>query len=437
MNQMTLESKNSKGPKSFLLNNSLRNESGHLKVRIISQIQNGPIALLGIDSKGKTVFEKWIKNEESEFVLTVPEIEKKRIASFRLEPRNPAREFGVNQILNVNLELITGQKGKSLKEITRAPFTTRADRSKPPKIASINTTEVCNLSCVMCHFNGPNAIKKSGTLSPDQVLKTLDMIPKGDEVWFCATGEFFIDRNALDYLKAAKARGLFPKVLTNGQAFSEKLLDEVLEAGVRMIRMSVDSTDPKTYRQIRKGGELGTILKVCEYLRKKKLSSYPDLRVEINATLFSSTFKKQAEMEDFWRPYVDQVNFNAEYHHSFEFRNLFYAPEVREDCDIQMYLMPSGYIAPCCAIAVYQHENDVSWLPHIDNIAGLQDAHKQLCDLYENKEGPMGKICARCEWWILSMKQPSAYSRVVPLHDNNGNNFLKKFTDLFKSFRKK
>lgn len=310
----------------------------------------------------------------------------------------------------------------SLAEVTSKPFRPRADRNRPFKLASINTTETCNLSCVMCHFNGPKAIKKSGTLKPEQVLKALQAIPTGETVRFCATGEFFLDPNAVDYLRLASSLGLKPCVLTHGQMFTPELMDSVLEAGVRMIRMSVDSTDEAQYRKIRRGGELRNIIEACEYLRRKKSQEYPDLRVEINATLFKNTFSRQQEMEDFWRGLVDQVNFNAEYYNTFSFRNLFFIPDRRVDCDIRLYIMPSGRIAPCCAIAVYQHDNDVSWLPHVDEVASLQEAHERLCDLYEDPQGPMAPICSKCDWWILSMPGNSPYIRAVDL-DSSKNKY--------------
>lgn len=322
------------------------------------------------------------------------------------------------EISSVVVELDTTPVAKSLHEVTLQPFKPKAFRAKNPKIASINTTDVCNLSCVMCHFNGPNATKKADVLKIPQVEKVLREIPAGEAVWFCATGEFFIDPNALHYLKKATSLGLKPCVLSHGQLFSPKLVDDVLEAGVRMIRMSVDSTDPDQYRKIRRGGELANIIEACEYLRTKK-ADYPDLRVEINATLFKTTVAKQQQMEDYWRPLVDQVNFNAEYFNTFEFRNVFYVPDQRVDCDIEIYVMPSGRIVPCCAMAVYQHDNDVSWLPHIDEVKSLDEAYQKMCDIYEDPNGPMASICAKCDWWIMFMPGNSPYIRAVDLHLDN------------------
>lgn len=266
----------------------------------------------------------------------------------------------------------------------------------------ICVTEVCNLSCVMCHFNGPKAIKKAGTIQPYQVESYLQQVPKGTDLWFAATGELFLDPNAVSYLRRASELGLKPCVLSHGQQFTPELMEQVLEAGVRMIRMSVDSTDAEQYRKIRRGGEFYKILEACTYLRESK-PRYPGLRVEINATLFKNTFPKQDEMIEFWRGKVDQVNFNAEYYDTFRFRNTFCVPQQRNDCRIQLSLLPSGRITPCCAMQVQQHTHDLKWLPHIDD-GPLTEAYSKLCDMYEDPNSPLAKICTDCDWWILNAK---------------------------------
>ena len=321
------------------------------------------------------------------------------------------------------LRLSSGQQNttgvpNSLLLVTRQPFTPKAERNRTVPMGSITATEVCNLTCVMCHFNGPNAVKKGKTLAPALVEKTLDQLAPGQEIWFAATGEFFMDPNALDHLRAASRRGMKPCVLSHGQLFTPQLLDQVLEAGVRLIRMSADSTDPDQFRKIRRGGELHRILDACQYLREQK-TRYPGLRIEINCTLFKNTFPKQQEMIDFWRGKVDQVNFNAEYHDTWRYRNTFFNPEKRNDCKIQLYVLPSGRIAPCCAMMVHAHDHDVSWLPHVAEVS-LEEAYRRLSDLYEDSSSPLAKLCQTCDWWIMWTPPENGatpYLRCVPLDD--------------------
>jgi uncharacterized Fe-S cluster-containing radical SAM superfamily protein len=286
-----------------------------------------------------------------------------------------------------------------LRAVTEAPFTPKAERESPFAMAGFTTTEACNLSCVMCYFNGPKAVRKSRTLNPDQVLKVLRQIPSGGVVWFAGTGDLFMDAHALDHLRAAVSLGHQPAILTHGQLFTPALLDQLLEIGVRTIRMSVDAIDDHHYRRIRRGGQLGTILDSCAYLRAKQ-GLYPDICIEITNTLFSNTAKRQEEFIEFWSDKVDRVLFNTEYYDIFYFRRIFHQPTQRVNCRISNYVVPSGRIAPCCAMVVYQHDHDVSWLPHIDTHS-QEEAYRVLCDMYDDPESQLGQLCKKCDWWIL------------------------------------
>jgi hypothetical protein len=290
-------------------------------------------------------------------------------------------------------------------------------------VGGVTTTEVCNITCVMCHFNGPWAPRKQGVLTVEEVRKFLSEIPTTD-VTFAGTGEFFMDPNALEHLRTARALGHGLGVLTNGLLLTESLIDTILDIGVRRVTISVDEIVPAKYAKIRIGGDLDKILDVCAYLRRRK-ADYPDLSVGINVTMFRKTFLRQDEFIAFWRGKVDQVNFNAEYYDTFKFRNKFFDPEKRVDCPMRVYLLPTGQMAPCCAMMVYQHHHQVDWLPHIKDTTPAE-AHELFQKLYADPTSPLGQHCQNCDWWIMWARddegktpypQQTAYMRCVPLND--------------------
>jgi FkbM family methyltransferase len=301
--------------------------------------------------------------------------------------------------------------------VTLRPFVPKANRG-PFGMGAIATTEVCNLSCVFCHFNGPKAIKKSKQLEPELVQKTLKDLPPGSQIYFAATGELFMDEHAADHLRAAVELGLAPLVLSHGQGLCPDLLEQLLTVGVRHFRMSCDAIEAKAYAKIRRGGELQRILDAASYLRERK-AAFPEITTEINCTLLSNTFHRQEGFVEFWRGKVDAINFNAEYFATFRFRNIHFAPSRRVDCQLQTYVLPSGKITPCCAMMVYAHDNDVSWLPDI-RTHSLQAAHDELCEMYEDPASKLSAICRQCDWWILwarNEKGDTPYLRCVPLNE--------------------
>jgi Radical SAM superfamily len=302
-----------------------------------------------------------------------------------------------------------------LSEITKQTLDTKLHRRKPFVFGTFTTTEICDLSCVMCHFNGPKAVKEGRTLSPEAVERALDQIPAGEKVWFAANGEFFVDPHAFDHLRAAVARGLIVGVLSHGQFYDAKFLDELLNIGVHVFRMSADSIDPVQFRKIRRGGELSKIVDACAYLQSKK-REFPHISVEVTCTLLSNTFGKQKEFETFWSDKVDRLWFNAEYYDKFKYRNILHQPKRRVNCEIKTYVVPSGHIAPCCAIIVNQHAGAKDWLPHIDTHT-LEEAYTILSDMYEDPKSPLSEVCRKCEWWIMWAQNErdvgSAYCRWI------------------------
>ena len=290
-------------------------------------------------------------------------------------------------------------EAETLDHVTKVPFTPNANRTPELDFGGFATTETCELSCVFCHFNGPNATKKATTLAPELVEKGLHQLPAGKKVHFAATGDFFQDPHAIDHLRKSIDLGHPVNVLSHGQSMPPARLEEMLAMGVREFRFSVDHIEPRQYAKIRRGGDLELVLATIGYLRARK-EQIPDINVEVNCILIGDTRSRMQEFADFWSARVDAIHFHAEYYDVLKFRNLFFIPEKRNDCHIRLYVLPSGQVAPCCAMMVQAHEGDASWLPNIADTS-LPDAYDQLCDMYEDPTSELGKVCAKCQWWVM------------------------------------
>ena len=334
---------------------------------------------------------------------------------FRNSDKTINNKFSIHKI-----ELLESDENfdDSLEQINSKKFEYFHEIPNELNVDSISTTEVCNLECVMCHFNGPNVEKKNGTLRIDQVKKILDTMKPGQSIMFTATGDFLMDKNLSLYLKMANERGLLPEIHTNGTLLKPVLIDELLNYNLKKIRISVDSTDPKQYAKIRRGGKLEDILSAIKYLNYKK-KQFPNFKIEINCTLFKNTFNKQFEMEDFWRDKrVDSLSFNSEYYNSIKHRNIFFPPKKRKNCEIKSYFLPNGKIAPCCATCVVQHERDLDWLPKIDDYDNLVNAQADLVKMYNDPNSELRNICKDCHWWMISDKKQTGYIRIIDFNKN-------------------
>lgn len=291
------------------------------------------------------------------------------------------------------------EEAEKLKRVTEAPFKPSANRKPAIDTVSFATTEVCELSCVFCHFNGPNATKKAKTLDPELVKKGLRELPPGVKVYFGGSGDISQDPNALEHLRASINLGHPPEILTHGQSMPPETIDEMLSIGVRGFRFSVDHIEARPYAKIRRGGELKRVLEAIDYLRQRK-HEFPEIEVGINCALVGEAKDRMDEFTEFWSTRVDVVYYHAEYYDELKFRNLLYVPDKRNDCEIQLSVLPSGQISPCCAIGVKAHETDMPWLPNIRDTS-LQEAYEKLSNMYEDPNSELGKVCAKCQWWVL------------------------------------
>jgi Radical SAM superfamily len=288
--------------------------------------------------------------------------------------------------------------GACLRALNDPSFVPKATRSPDPRFGYFMTTELCHLSCVMCHFNGPKAARHGAeTLDSSIVDKVLRSRPQREKIWFVSTGEFFSDPNALSYLRRASDLGLSPRVITHGQLLAPAFIDQVLAAGVKEILLSVDSIDADQYAKIRRGGCLDVILDACRYLQERKHAG-AEVTVGVSIICFPANKHGKDEVIAFWRERVDYVQFVSEYYDVFRLRRLFFIPERRTDCSLELIPLPSGRVAPCCAIAIYSHDHDVSWLPHLADVS-QKEAYETLCDMYEDPNSKLASLCANCDWW--------------------------------------
>ena len=288
--------------------------------------------------------------------------------------------------------------GARLKSLTAPSFRPKVARLETPPLGYVMTTEFCHLSCVMCHFNGPKAGRRGATtLDPEIVLDILKTRPKDDQFWFVATGEFFSDPSALRYIRAASELGLSPGAISHGQLLQPGFIDDILAAGLKRLLISVDSIDAAQYAKIRRGGSLETILDAFAYLREKQQAG-ADISFGVSAICFPKPKHTKQEVAEFWRDKVDFLQFVAEYRDVFRLQQLFFLPECRTDCRLELVPLPTGKVAPCCAIAIYAHDHDVSWLPDLAE-TGQESAYRQLCDLYDDPASPLARLCTQCDWW--------------------------------------
>lgn len=144
-----------------------------------------------------------------------------------------------------------------------------------------SVTQNCNLDCIYCHNEGENGDECS-LITKKEIQKAVKLGRKyGINKVKISGGEPLL-RSDLTQIIRSISPGLHDLSLTTNAILLPQKIDELIEAGLDRINISLDSLDPKTYMELTSGGDLEKALKGVEAAEKSKL--HP---VKINTVLLN------------------------------------------------------------------------------------------------------------------------------------------------------
>ena len=163
-----------------------------------------------------------------------------------------------------------------------------------PVFVSVEPASVCQLRCPECpvgsgktHVETQDKAKEAGRdtrLMSDAVWRrTLEEIsPFAHTVQFYFQGEPLLNKDLPQMIKEAHEAGLYTIVSTNAQAMTEQMAEDLVEAGLDRIIVSMDGLSDETYNAYRIGGSLEKTKQALRFLRKAKneLSSSPIIELQ-------------------------------------------------------------------------------------------------------------------------------------------------------------
>ncbi len=133
---------------------------------------------------------------------------------------------------------------------------------KNPYLIDWAITNECNLKCLHCRGMA------SPQLEGNRVLELAEQIPQLSPQWVIIEGgEPLLREELFDVLSIIKQGGIVTYLITNGMLLNEKTAKKLAELEVRVM-ISVDGTDKKSYQEIRKGADFGTLKKAIRLLSK-------------------------------------------------------------------------------------------------------------------------------------------------------------------------
>jgi MoaA/NifB/PqqE/SkfB family radical SAM enzyme len=122
-----------------------------------------------------------------------------------------------------------------------------------PDTINIETSYACNLHCVMCprHFEGT----PQGTLSLEVFReRILPVLGRFNYVHLTGWGEPLVHPKIAEIVRLSKSAGCWVCFTTNGLLLKSTLVQELLEAEIDLVNISIDGATADTYERVRGKG---------------------------------------------------------------------------------------------------------------------------------------------------------------------------------------
>lgn len=182
-----------------------------------------------------------------------------------------------------------------------------------PTFLSVEPASVCQLRCPECPVGQANG---GASGHSDIGLKAKGERLMAKEVWervlreagpYVHTIQFFFQGEPLlhprlpDMIRDARAYHIYTIVSTNAQAMTPELAQQLMQAGLNRIIVSIDGLSPESYGAYRVGGSLERSLDALRWLREAKQKTGARCTIEMQCLRLRTNEHEWAEMQRRYR----------------------------------------------------------------------------------------------------------------------------------------
>jgi MoaA/NifB/PqqE/SkfB family radical SAM enzyme len=183
----------------------------------------------------------------------------------------------------------------------------------PPLTASINVTLRCNSRCSYCDvWKIPNKPDDISLCQLNKILQSLNKL--GTRILTLGGGEPLLRDDLEEIISLAKSYQMLVNIPTNGILLTSERANTLAEAGVNILILSLDSSDPRVYEKHR-----GVSFKVAERAIASLLSvasKYPDLTVAICCVITNYNISNLVSFTNWiWKRGDGKISLNFQPYH--------------------------------------------------------------------------------------------------------------------------
>ena len=164
---------------------------------------------------------------------------------------------------------------KKLFNVLRVEAQLRMGRRKvwgSPFEWEIDTTNICQLKCPLCHTGLGTIHRDKGVMHFDLFTKTIDQI-KDYCVWLTlySWGEPFLNRRIHEFVAYAHQKKIATIISTNlNRPLTPEMAENIIKSGLDVMIISLDGVTQEVYETYRIGGRLDRVLDNIRLLVQKK-----------------------------------------------------------------------------------------------------------------------------------------------------------------------
>ncbi|MEY2817784.1 MAG: hypothetical protein RL275_1247 [Chloroflexota bacterium] len=135
----------------------------------------------------------------------------------------------------------------------------------------IEPTVACNLDCITCFRNAwDQPIGRMTEETFENILNGLKQMDPIPDVYFGGIGEPLFHQKTVEWIRRVKELGVKVELITNGTILTEKKCQELIDAGLDTLWVSLDGATPEGFADVRLGAELPLILENLRRLFKMR-----------------------------------------------------------------------------------------------------------------------------------------------------------------------
>lgn len=178
-------------------------------------------------------------------------------------------------------------------------FSDKADINCLPIRATVQTTDFCNLSCIMCQIHSQkerHTLKQMPVNDFDKIVEKL--FPALIEVHPTNIGEPMISPWFGYLCRKTEEYGVLLDITSNGTLMTEENILNILPS-LLDIKISFDGIKKETFEKIRKGADFNRLLYNIDNFLKIRKSFYRKPTITLQVTLFNFNYKELPDIIKF------------------------------------------------------------------------------------------------------------------------------------------